>query len=445
MANRWFVLKDSYIAYLSDKFKDDSVGFVMLVDTGFKCTKKIKPGAYYGLQIKNQQRTLILRFKNSQKQNEWFDKITNMLNGPSKLFRGPLPNSSFAPIRSQQLCRWFINAQDYFENIYNAIDSAKEEIFITDWWMSPELYLKRPINDFKYRLDKVLHKKAQEGVKVYVLLFKELEFALGLMSSRTQSILEQEGKNPNVKVMRHPKNTTTSMSMWSHHEKCLVVDQSLAFMGGIDLCYGRWDDDMHRLTDLGREENVTEFKEPPEAVAAKESNQGAEDPAAVLPECTLDSALKQMNILAFNVTSAITSQPIPLDEKNLYKKLSMDGAVLGEDMSTTERFRQKYRRFKQRMHQYKDDVEDKLEEYGIEFDSSTESLSDPLSDQLDSGDQISLADTLYHHDLPVLSTEYYYWEGKDYSNCYKEDFKDLEEFSKGSFVIWKEYRRDLEF
>ena len=79
-------MKDSYLAYLSDKFKDDSIGFVMLVDRNFKCVKKVKPGAYYGLQVKNQQRTLILRFKNSTRQNEWYDKITQLLSGPSKIF-----------------------------------------------------------------------------------------------------------------------------------------------------------------------------------------------------------------------------------------------------------------------------------------------------------------------------------------------------------------------
>lgn len=31
----------------------------------------------------------------------------------------------------------------------------------------------------------------------------------------------------------------------------MVVDQTYAFFGGIDLCYGRWDDYRHRLTDLG--------------------------------------------------------------------------------------------------------------------------------------------------------------------------------------------------
>lgn len=30
-----------------------------------------------------------------------------------------------------------------------------------------------------------------------------------------------------------------------------MIDQSVAFVGGIDLAYGRWDDCEHRLTDVG--------------------------------------------------------------------------------------------------------------------------------------------------------------------------------------------------
>lgn len=38
--------------------------------------------------------------------------------------------------------------------------------------------------------------------------------------------------------------------LWSHHDKIVVVDQKIAFVGGIDLCYGRWDDHLHRISDL---------------------------------------------------------------------------------------------------------------------------------------------------------------------------------------------------
>jgi len=38
--------------------------------------------------------------------------------------------------------------------------------------------------------------------------------------------------------------------LYAHHEKIVVIDQSVAFIGGIDLCYGRWDFYEHRLTDV---------------------------------------------------------------------------------------------------------------------------------------------------------------------------------------------------
>lgn len=52
--------------------------------------------------------------------------------------------------------------------------------------------------------------------------------------------------------MRHPDHYFgTGTFFWAHHEKLLIIDQLIAFVGGVDLCYGRWDDSRHVLTDLG--------------------------------------------------------------------------------------------------------------------------------------------------------------------------------------------------
>jgi phospholipase D1/2 len=68
---------------------------------------------------------------------------------------------SFAPVREQSLVRWFVDGCDYMESIADSIDSAKEEIFITGFFLSPEIYLKRPIiMGDKWRLDKLLKRKA---------------------------------------------------------------------------------------------------------------------------------------------------------------------------------------------------------------------------------------------------------------------------------------------
>jgi phospholipase D1/2 len=221
----------------------------MLLDRGFECKTKIRAGAYHAIVVKNLQRTLVLKCRSNQQQKEWYDKIHQAMNSEAgRRFCNIdyMPNGSYAPPRARQKCKWYINAQMYMEHVMLALNNAKEEIFITDWWLCPELFLKRPTDDLQYRLDKILLKKAREGVKVYVLLFKELEIALGLFSSRAKNVLSQNGKNHNIKVLRHPEHTPSGVFLWSHHEKCVIIDQSIAFAGGIDLCFGRWDDDLHR-------------------------------------------------------------------------------------------------------------------------------------------------------------------------------------------------------
>jgi phospholipase D1/2 len=58
----------------------------------------------------------------------------------------------------------------------------------------------------------------------------------------------------NIKVMRHPdhnvlENASDMTFYWAHHEKFIVIDYAMAFIGGLDLCYGRWDEKQHPLSD----------------------------------------------------------------------------------------------------------------------------------------------------------------------------------------------------
>lgn len=168
---------------------------------------------------------------------------------PGKSFHDQTPHDSFAPPRYKQLCRWFLNASEYMKAVMNGLNNAKHEIYIADWWLTPELFLIRPTDDLKYRLDKILIEKANQGVKIYILLYKEIQWIVqNIASLRARYILTNNGKNPNIMVLRHPGQLLLkdNVFLWSHHEKCVVIDQSVAFMGGIDLCFGRYDDDEHR-------------------------------------------------------------------------------------------------------------------------------------------------------------------------------------------------------
>eukprot|EP00026_Physarum_polycephalum_P002236 Phypoly_transcript_02241.p1 GENE.Phypoly_transcript_02241~~Phypoly_transcript_02241.p1 ORF type:complete len:888 (+),score=134.49 Phypoly_transcript_02241:1-2664(+) len=137
-----------------------------------------------------------------------------------------------------------VDCAAYYEAIAYAIDKATKDIFITCWFLTPELYLVRdPIPNPAYRLDWLLLKKAKEGVQVYVILWDETKIAVFKGSKRAQEMLEM---HPNIHVIRHPPFTPI---YWSHHQKLAVVDQELAFVGGVDLCFGRYDTTAHPLSD----------------------------------------------------------------------------------------------------------------------------------------------------------------------------------------------------
>ena len=154
--------------------------------------------------------------------------------------------TSFAPVRSPNASvQWYINGEHYFPDVCDALLSAKEEVYITDWWLSPELYLKRPKEGNEdSRIDRVLGEIAMRGVKVNIIVYKEVTFALYNDSEHCQEHLQKLSKN--IRVIRHPNNF---VFLWSHHEKMCVVDQKIGFMGGLDLCFGRYDTYEHPLAD----------------------------------------------------------------------------------------------------------------------------------------------------------------------------------------------------
>jgi phospholipase D1/2 len=52
--------------------------------------------------------------------------------------------------------------------------------------------------------------------------------------------------------VRHPHRCLAGAGgelLWSHHEKIVCIDQTVAFIGGLDLCYGRMDNASHSLVD----------------------------------------------------------------------------------------------------------------------------------------------------------------------------------------------------
>ncbi len=59
--------------------------------------------------------------------------------------------------------RWFVDGQDAFEAMADALEGAKKCIFIADWFLVVETYMRRKYPpSIENRLDKILQRKASE-------------------------------------------------------------------------------------------------------------------------------------------------------------------------------------------------------------------------------------------------------------------------------------------
>ncbi|SNX81686.1 probable SPO14 - phospholipase D [Melanopsichium pennsylvanicum] len=195
--------------------------------------------------IRNAERKLKLVAKNERMMEQFIVSMQKM--AARNIFGGTNRFESFAPLRLNVSAQWLADGRDYYWNLSKALMMAKDRVFIHDWWLSPELYLRRPGHP-KWRLDNMLKKKAEEGVKIFVIIYNEVSnnFTPTDSNYTKQRLI---GLHRNIFVQRSPSHFQTGTFYWAHHEKLCVIDETIAFMGGLDLCFGRYDTPAHVLVD----------------------------------------------------------------------------------------------------------------------------------------------------------------------------------------------------
>ena len=144
-----------------------------------------------------------------------------------------------------------IDGEAYFRAVREAIIAARHSIFILGWDVHSKLQLVRDDNDtdqYPRQLGELLDYVASErGVDVYVLswdfamiyLLEREPFPLYALNWKTHSRLHFRMDD------RHPMGA-------SQHQKVVVVDDRIAFCGGIDLSKWRWDTSKHLVDDERR-------------------------------------------------------------------------------------------------------------------------------------------------------------------------------------------------
>ncbi|KAJ3676119.1 hypothetical protein LUZ60_003531 [Juncus effusus] len=259
----WAVLKPGFLALLQDPFETkllDIIIFDMLPPSDDKSDEraplavetKEKNPLRFGFQVSCGARTIKLRSRTNSKVKDWVNAINEAALRPPEGWCNPHRHGSFAPPRGitedGSHVQWFVDGEAGFGAIASSIEQAKSEIFITDWWLCPELYLRRPFDsNGPSRLDALLEARAKQGVQIYILLYKEVALALKINSMYSKKRLLNIHEN--VKVLRYPDHFPSGVYYWSHHEKIVVVDNQICYIGGLDLCFGRYDNPQHKVGD----------------------------------------------------------------------------------------------------------------------------------------------------------------------------------------------------
>ena len=260
---RWIILKDDMICYINDPNKTTGKN-VYWFDENIEVNSILDDI----LEIKNLSFNFNLKFETKFERDLWLKEINKRIDKKKDEI---IYNNyhSFTSQKDNCKAKWFIDGEGYFNYLYEQLKNAKESVYITDWFLSPAVALKRPINydqfideknDYKKnltfdnasRLMDILYLLAKKGVQIYILIFYEIKIALGTDSLYAKTTLNN--LHPNIKVTRHPKGS--SSILWSHHEKLVIIDQKIAFVGGIDLCWGRFDTNKHPIVEKENKDKI---------------------------------------------------------------------------------------------------------------------------------------------------------------------------------------------
>ncbi|CAN0847886.1 Phospholipase D delta [Linum grandiflorum] len=158
-----------------------------------------------------------------------------------------------------------------WEEISEAISEAHHLVYVVGWSVFHKVKLVResskPLSSGgDLSLGDLLKYKSQEGVRVLMLVWDDKtshnKFFIntaGVMQTHDEET-RKFFKHSSVKCVLSPRYASSKLSivvgtLFTHHQKCVIVDTQAsgnnrkitAFLGGLDLCDGRYDTPEHRL------------------------------------------------------------------------------------------------------------------------------------------------------------------------------------------------------
>lgn len=205
---RFFVLKDGFLGY-SKRPGGPLLRVVSIWDASIKPSISDKKFAFTIIAPFFHRKFLLQDGPQAQL---WVHALRSVTKGKNRF-------KSFAPERKNISVRPFMNGSEYFDALLPIIQRCKRRMYISGWYLSPGLLLKRGAIDGtidRFRLDHLILEAASRGVMVNIIIYASSTFS-GFDLQPTYVCNFFNTLHPNINAVMHPNNTVPSL--WSHHQK----------------------------------------------------------------------------------------------------------------------------------------------------------------------------------------------------------------------------------
>ena len=164
--------------------------------------------------------------------------------------------SVFAPPRYNNKATAILSGKAYFADLIKSIEGAEKEVLITGWAVAWDALLAptttqiplrpqpRPLRLYDLIYETLVSKP---NVKFYIMPWNDRD-PIQTYDDQTKTVLESindrlglSGDDRRVYVVLSKSFAAVNTSYYSHHQKFVVVDRKIGYMGGMDLYYGRYD------------------------------------------------------------------------------------------------------------------------------------------------------------------------------------------------------------
>lgn len=148
-----------------------------------------------------------------------------------------------------------LTGEAYYKVLADKIAHARRTIYMLGWQINWDVHLTAGVRLYDALLNAV---KVNPALKIYVLPWNDSapvntldDEAVAVVRYINTQITGPQRAFAQL-APEHPNASAGADMMFSHHQKQVVIDNKIAFVGGMDVCWGRRDDATYPLNAAGR-------------------------------------------------------------------------------------------------------------------------------------------------------------------------------------------------